>query len=218
MINKKSAKRFCLDDISLIENYQIAMEDETQMWDCHHRLEIQGQFRNSRELLKKCGMYYKVPAWQLIFLTHGEHTALHNKNRDFSEETKQKLREVLKGKPSPNKGKPKSAEHRQHLSEALKGRPSPNKGKKFSAEHKQHLRESHLGKKLSAETKQRLREVNLGKAKGSHWWNDGTICKFSKECPGPDFMPGRLKRLSPQDVAFGTMSLSSLEMMSNIRR
>lgn len=29
-------------------------------------------------------------------------------------------------------------------------------------------------------------------AKGSKWWNNGTISKMSTVCPGPDYIPGRL--------------------------
>lgn len=30
----------CCEDPSLIENYELAINDDTQIWDCHHRLEI----------------------------------------------------------------------------------------------------------------------------------------------------------------------------------
>jgi len=62
MINEQYAKRYCCEDISKIENYEKAVNDDTQTWDIHHRLEIQGEFVNSSSLLKKCGMYFKVPA------------------------------------------------------------------------------------------------------------------------------------------------------------
>ena len=31
--------KICCEDISLIENYESAISDKTEMWDCHHRLE-----------------------------------------------------------------------------------------------------------------------------------------------------------------------------------
>ena len=37
MINEKRAKSYCKDDISLIENYDKAIADNTQVWHCHHR-------------------------------------------------------------------------------------------------------------------------------------------------------------------------------------
>ena len=40
MINFEWAKKFCKDDISLIENFDKAISDSNQTWDCHHRREI----------------------------------------------------------------------------------------------------------------------------------------------------------------------------------
>ena len=37
----ETVKKFCSEDPSLIENYDLAIADETQTWECHHRLEIQ---------------------------------------------------------------------------------------------------------------------------------------------------------------------------------
>lgn len=91
----------------MVENYQAAVADTENFWECHHRLEIQGPFVNSGELLNKCGMYENVPAWQLVFLKQSDHRALHDGNR--SETTHMKLR------------KPKSAEHRAKISAARKG-------------------------------------------------------------------------------------------------
>ena len=66
MINKKNAKAYCCEDISLIENYNEAMTDTTQMWDCHHRLEIQDDVILNRNELISMGKYYKVFAKDLI--------------------------------------------------------------------------------------------------------------------------------------------------------
>lgn len=100
MINETQLKKYCSEDISKIENYEQAINDKTQTWHCHHRLEIQGQFRNSTALLKKCGLYYNVPASQLIFLTHDEHARLHRlgEKGHMSEETKKKISMSLSGK------------------------------------------------------------------------------------------------------------------------
>ena len=62
MINELHAYAYCCEDISKIENYDSAINDENHIWDCHHRLELQGDFKNSAELLKKCKLYYNVPA------------------------------------------------------------------------------------------------------------------------------------------------------------
>ena len=37
MINEYCAKSYCCEDLSLIENYALAVADTTQAWDCHHR-------------------------------------------------------------------------------------------------------------------------------------------------------------------------------------
>lgn len=78
MINERSAKEFCCEDISLIENYEQAVNDQTQTWCLHHRAEILpcGEFR--RDVLKKFRLYYNRPAAELVFLTKAEHNRLHN--------------------------------------------------------------------------------------------------------------------------------------------
>lgn len=98
MINEERAKAYCCEDISLIENYEQAVADQTRIWHCHHRLEIQGQFKNSKKLLIRCGLYYGVPAWQLVFMTHTEHIRLHNTGVKRSALTCKKISEALKGR------------------------------------------------------------------------------------------------------------------------
>lgn len=112
MICKRSAKKFCKDDISKIENYDKAVADTTQTWICHHRNGID----RSREELKSLGLYENRPASELIFLTKSEHRALHgagerhyNYGKHLSDVTKKKITESLKGKP-------RSAETKQKIS------------------------------------------------------------------------------------------------------
>lgn len=90
MIGKRS-KIYCCEDLSLIENYDKAINDNTKIWDVHHRLEIRedGTLVSSKELIEK-GLYWHRPANELIFLTKAEHNRLHNYN--MREETKQKMR------------------------------------------------------------------------------------------------------------------------------
>ena len=59
MINEKNAKRFCNEDISLIENYDKAIVDNTQTWHCHHRAEI-----------LPCGIFYVEDLQQNNTLPH----------------------------------------------------------------------------------------------------------------------------------------------------
>lgn len=112
MINEYRAKLFCSEDTSLIENYEKAVSDTTQTWDCHHRAETDEGM--SRKELIDAGRYWNRPASELVFLTKDEHTRLHNLGKHHSAETKHKLSEALLGKP-------KSEETRRKMSEAKRG-------------------------------------------------------------------------------------------------
>ena len=82
MIYFKNVLKFCCDDISLIENYDKAINDITQTWDCHHHLEIELNL-TVKELIKR-DLYYNRPASELIFLTKGEHSRIHLNNKQIS--------------------------------------------------------------------------------------------------------------------------------------
>ena len=119
MINEYCAKSYCCEDLSLIENYALAVADTTQTWDCHHRGEILPCGRYEAKDLKKFGLYYKRPACELIFLPHDEHISLHRKGVPMSEATKQKMSDAHKGVPRPYlKGVPLSEEHKKAIGEA----------------------------------------------------------------------------------------------------
>ena len=72
MINENNAKRYCCEDISLIENYSSAISDKDEMWECHHRREREMRQKD----LKDIGEYYERPACELIFLPTTEHRRL----------------------------------------------------------------------------------------------------------------------------------------------
>ena len=127
MINEYYAKKFCCEDLSLIENYDKAINDTTQTWQCHHRGEILPCGRFSSNDLKKFGLYYKRPAAELIFLTKAEHSSLHKRGVPLSEEHKKALSKALKGVPL-------SEEHKKALSDALKGHSVSDAAKKAIAE------------------------------------------------------------------------------------
>lgn len=141
---KKNGEPYCdcfCRSPELIENYNKAVADSTQMWDCHHRRE---DIYTQTEL-KQRSEYYDVSPEELIFLTREEHCKIDshckrqsealkgkptwNKGKMLSEEYKRKLSEAHKGKPSPHKGKTVSEEAKHKISEAKKGKPAPNKGK-----------------------------------------------------------------------------------------
>ena len=174
MVHERYVKSYCCEDISKIENYDKAIADTTQVWDCHHRLELIATgavVDSTKQDLKDWDIYYDRPADELIFLTHKEHTALHMKGKTLSEETKRKLSEARKGKK-------RSEEAKKKISESMKG-------KLFSEEAKRNMSEAHKGKKLSEETKRKMSEAMKGKKlapfseetkrkmseakKGKHW-------------------------------------------------
>lgn len=121
MISLRSALAFCKEDISKIENYDLAVADTTQTWHCHHKRELVDDNGNllekeiSKDELIMQRKYYQIPAKDLIFLRPGEHMALHMKDRpkrkkgEFhqTEESKRKISEhnARRGKPGVNKGK-----------------------------------------------------------------------------------------------------------------
>ena len=192
MINE-GVKYFCKDDISLIENYDKAISDQTQTWHCHHRREI----TTPKKQLLELGEYYQRPASELIFLTPFEHIALHkkgNKNslgKHHSEEHKRKISEAMKGKNKGKtpwiKGKHFSEEAKKKLSESLKGKTPWNKGKQLSEEAKRKISESLKGKHHNEETKLKMSEAR----KGLLWFNNGIINIKVKECP-EGFVRGRI--------------------------
>ena len=131
MINKwkYAIKQVCKDDPSLIENYDKAINDDTQMWVLHHRLELtlDGEYAHSVEELKRLDMYYHRPYYELIFLTKSDHQILHAHDK-----YRKTLSESLRGHEV-------STETRKKLSNAHTGR-------KLSNEHKEKLSKAHMGK------------------------------------------------------------------------
>lgn len=80
MIDYNAAKRYCYEDVSLIENYSLAMADSQQVWHCHHKLGPHKDYSNTSKELKKMGLYYHRPACELIFLTEEQHREAHKWN------------------------------------------------------------------------------------------------------------------------------------------
>lgn len=83
MINEHNAKRFCSEDIALIENYHQAISDEKRMWDIHHRRECDANGRTlfTHKQLKDMNLYFNRPASELIFVTRSMHWKLHRELR-----------------------------------------------------------------------------------------------------------------------------------------
>lgn len=167
MINVKGAKAFCSEDITKIENYEQAVADTTQIWDCHHRLQILEH--KSGKYLKENGLYFHRPASELIFLTHKDHILLHkkwqriwNETHRHTEETKKKIsgKALIRFSDKtnhPNFGKRLSEETRKKLSEKAKARfANPENHPMF-------------GRHLSESSKNKISESN----KGRQAWNKG---------------------------------------------
>lgn len=129
MICIKTVKRFCNGDITQIENYEKAINDDTQTWDCHHRKEI--ELKLSVKQLDELGLYLNRPASELIFLTKSEHVRLHQSGKPKSEEHKQILRQKAKEQFSTEEGRKKTSDATKlgmqnsgagkNVSKALKG-------------------------------------------------------------------------------------------------
>lgn len=104
-------KRYCKDPISCIENYELAVNDQVNKWDLHHKDEI--DLNKSRKELKEMELYWNCPAERLIFLPHNEHISIHAKL--IKESTRKKMSDA-------HKGKKLKKETKQKMSAAKKGK------------------------------------------------------------------------------------------------
>ena len=143
MINESRVKKYCKEDLSKIKNYDKAIADTTQTWECHHMTETWWNCTAKELIENEC--YYNRKACELIFLTPSEHKRLHNQGKLLSEETRRKISKA-------HKGKLLSEEHCRKISEAHKGK----KRMPFSEEHCRKISEAHKGKKHSADTRMKI--------------------------------------------------------------
>lgn len=163
MINIRRAKKYCCEDISKIENYDKAIADETQTWQCHHRAEILPCGRFSRKDLDKHDLLFKQPAERLVFLTEYEHKSLHKNHLGYKH----------------------SIDTKNKISLAKKGKTSNRKGKKMSIESREKLKKSLTGRKLSFS--------HIQKLKNKIWANNGVVSKmFDQNCVPAGWSLGRI--------------------------
>lgn len=171
----KHARVYCCEDLSFVENYDKAIKDNTQIWDCHHKLEVRedGTLMSPNELKEK-GLYWHRPACELIFLTKEEHNRLHGNN--MREETKKKL------------------------SESRLGDKNGMYGRKHSEDTKKKISESKINKKHSAETRQKMSESKKGEKcymYGKHW-SDETKQKMSEA--RKKYLEDKKKKMSEEKI------------------
>lgn len=100
MINKsiKHLRLYC-KELEKVENYEQAVNDKEHRWELHHRLELtlNNEYAHSREELKRLGMYYDRPYFELIFLKESDHKYLHLSTRINREAINTKISNTLKG-------------------------------------------------------------------------------------------------------------------------
>lgn len=79
MICENTVKRYCKDYWN-IANYEEAIADKDNTWDCHNVLGIMpfSGKQVSIKYLKEQGLYYNQPASAFVFMTHFDHSILHN--------------------------------------------------------------------------------------------------------------------------------------------
>lgn len=116
----RNVKMYCCEDPSLIENYELALNDKANEWDCHHKLEIHSDYRNTPEDLIMMGLYYNRPACELIFLKKGIHTSNHNKGRKKSESHRLNLSKAKTGSHLKVKRKPLTNVQKKNISNGTK--------------------------------------------------------------------------------------------------
>jgi hypothetical protein len=100
-----------------------------------------------------------------------------------------------------NKGVKHTDEARENIRLSKLGEKNSFYGKTHTDEVKKKMSEDRAGKKNAfygrthnEETKQKIGEKNREKMKGKLWWNNGKSQKRSVECPGDEWIRGRLKK------------------------
>jgi len=111
-----------------------------------------------------------------------------NKGKKLSEELKEKMRISRLSKNNHFYGKSHTEKTKQKMSELKKGNKNAL-GYKMTKEQIEKSRQKRIGKKHTEEHKKKLRE----QIKGRKWWNNGIETKMSFGCPGKGWVLGRLK-------------------------
>lgn len=121
----------------------------------------------------------------------GENNPMHSRRvQDFMsleevEQWKANISRAVSGEKNGMYGKRHSDASRKKMSEAMRGENHPMYGKHPSEATRKKLSEAHRG------------NTNV---RGTHWWNNGIINKRTKECPGLEWVPGKLKKKKLEDL------------------
>lgn len=174
--------KFCSEPLDKIEHYEEALSEGFKGWCIHHRREIQPDgTRMSRQELKDKDLYYDRPASELVFMRKREHTTLHWLGKHMPEEVKNKisqtrLQRIANGEIKVDTSCLHTPEVRAKISIANKKRLADKKNHPMYGKY---------------QTQESCHKNSLAQ-RGRHWWNDGVSCKRAKECPGPEWKPGRI--------------------------
>lgn len=223
MINYGTLQLYCehdngnIDNFKRIENFLSAALDNEQVWDCHHRLEI--ELGADRNYLIEHDLYYNRPPEELIFVTRSQHNEIHKAAERFNtDEVRRKISEAKKGKVLTEEHKRNISirvraalsdpEVRMRMSEANSGERNGMFGKHHSESARRKQSEAHRGKptwnkgkKMTEEQKSHLHRPksdehrkNIGLSRiGMSWFNDGKTNRlFHKGQEPAGFVKGRL--------------------------
>lgn len=172
----KGAKNCFCDNFEYIENYDLAIADTKTIWSCHHKLEA----FFSRKELQEMSKYYRLSPRELVFVQEsGNGDRTHHYY--WPHISRKGLSDWHKNNEPWNKGK-KGVQHlseetKKKMSESKKGKPTWNKGLKtgpLSEETKDKISKAHKNKK---------RNYYSRGNKGMHWYNNGIVQMQSFECP-----------------------------------
>lgn len=174
MISNK-AKNICREDLSLVENYDLAIQDKDVIWVLHHRDEYRvlpsgiEVWRSKEELIEN-GRYFRVPANELIFLTPSDHTKLHNKNpnQPFKNSSIQKELSKRERKNIPDQSGEKNPMYGKDAWAISCSRKTPeqidatrkSKSEKMKAFWATHRKECEMMAKRVSESKRHRKEVS----------------------------------------------------------
>lgn len=172
MINESQVKQYCSEDISKIENYDKAIADGKNLWECHHRLEthnLDGTIKEnptSCKDLMQANLYRKRPANELIFMAVQDHRSLHFKGKKRNVTWGDKISAAAKKHPERHKhteaqkkrlsdirkGMKFSEEWKANISKAAKRRGGPKLTPEQRVKAIENMRKSHCVKILCVET------------------------------------------------------------------